>query len=134
MTLEALIVAGSLAAIAAPAVQEGPALEPAAQELAAQEPVPAPVPAPAPGEAQSAIDRGLRAYWQRRFSDAEVEFQRARELDPQNPAAAYYLGYSIYKQVEFRRFDPEKQRAREMFARAFELDPTFRPTFVPSDR
>jgi tetratricopeptide (TPR) repeat protein len=98
-----------------------------------QEEVPAETTAmAAPGDAQSAIDRGLKAYWRLRFSAAEAEFQSAYELDPQSAAAAYYLGYSIYKQFEFRRFHAEKERAKQLFARAFELDPEFRPDFKPS--
>ena len=134
MTLAALIVAGSLAAGASPfAQEEPPVIDPAAPEPAPLE-EPALEPVAAPGGAQAAIDRGLRAYWRLRFSEAEAEFRRARELDPQSAAAAFYLGYSIYKQVELRPFHPEKERAKEMFARAFELDPTFHPSFKPAGR
>jgi tetratricopeptide (TPR) repeat protein len=84
--------------------------------------------------AREAIDRGLRAYWRHNWAGAQAEFQMALDADPQSAAAAFYLGYSIYKQAEFRPFHPDKERAKEMFARAFELDPTFAPTFQLSGR
>jgi tetratricopeptide (TPR) repeat protein len=129
MTLEAWIVA-AVAVAAVP--QEAP--EPvsavgAAEETSAPAPEPAPAVAASPGDARAAINSGLRAYWRLNFAAAEAEFRRAHELDPQSAPAAFYLGYSIYKQYEFRRFHPEKQRAKEMFARAFELDPGFVPDF-----
>lgn len=123
MTLDAWIITAVLLATPqeaepAPAVE---AAEPAAQPEAAS----------SPGEAQAAINSGLRAYWRKNFSAAEAEFRRAHELDPQSAAAAFYLGYSIYKQFEWRPFHPDKQRAKEMFGRAFELDPAFTPDFRP---
>jgi Tfp pilus assembly protein PilF len=82
--------------------------------------------------AREAIDRGLRAYWRHNWAGAQAEFQMALEADPQSAAAAFYLGYSIYKQAELRPFHPDKERAKQMFARAFELDPSFSPTFQRS--
>jgi TolA-binding protein len=99
-----------------------------AQEEAAQEPVPM----GAPGTATEAIDRGLQAYWRRDWAGAQAEFQSALDADPTSAAAAFYLGYSIYKQAELRPFHPDKERAKQMFARAFELDPSFSPTFQRS--
>jgi len=127
MTLEAWIIA-AVAVAAGP--QQPPEPVPAVGEAEeAPAPEPPPVVAAAPGEPQAAINSGLRAYWRRNFSAAETEFQRAHDLDPESAAAAYYLGYSIYKRFEFRPFHQEKQRAKEMFARAFELDPAFTPDF-----
>jgi tetratricopeptide (TPR) repeat protein len=108
--------------------------------LLAQEPPPAAPPAPTaaatPGlsragdasAANAAIEAGLAAFKRRRFRQAEDAFQRALDADPQSAAAAYYLGYALYKRAEpTRRLTPEKRRAAEMFARAFELDPVFKP-------
>jgi len=105
---------------------------PAPEDVAATEP--APTPAGGTEAAVEAIDRGLSAYWRHNWTAAQAEFQAALDADPQSAAAAFYLGYSIYKQYELRPFSPEKERAREMFARAFELDPTFSPTFKRSGR
>ena len=71
---------------------------------------------------------GLAAYWRLDFQAAKGQFQAAVDADPQNAAALYYLGYTVYKIAEPKRpNDPGKQRAAELFARAYEIDPGFRP-------
>jgi tetratricopeptide (TPR) repeat protein len=85
-------------------------------------------PAPAdPASAGAAIQAGLTAFRKRQWGRAEESFQRALSSDPQSAAAAYYLGYSIYKSVERRPRHADKQRALEYFHKAFTLDPAFRP-------
>jgi Tfp pilus assembly protein PilF len=85
----------------------------------------------APGVAQSAIEAGLAAFKRRRFSQAEAEFSRAVAADPGSAAAHFYLGYTHYKMGEPpRRMNAHKETARQEFARAFELDPAFRPVWV----
>jgi len=80
--------------------------------------------------AEAAIDAGLKAFKRRRFSQAETEFSRAVEADPRSAAAHFYLGYTYYKVVEPKRpFHPDKQKAAALFAKAFELDPGFRPVW-----
>jgi tetratricopeptide (TPR) repeat protein len=81
------------------------------------------------GSAQEHIDAGLKAYRRRRFADAEGHFRKAVEADPGSAAAHFYLGYAIYKRVELRPFHPDKAQALEMFAKAFSIDPTFKPTW-----
>jgi tetratricopeptide (TPR) repeat protein len=87
--------------------------------------------APAPsGSASEEIQAGLAAFNKRRFTQARAAFQRAVEADPQSAAAHFYLGYTIYKIAEpRRRNDPGKQEAAEHFAKAFELDPNFKPAW-----
>ncbi len=124
MTFSALTLLASLAMLqdAAPAV-------PAATEDGA--PV-ASAAAASPSSASAAdpIQAGLTAYRKRRFKQAETEFRRAVEADPQSAAAHFYLGYSIYKQAEPRRPNhPGKQQAAEHFAKAYELDPAFKPAW-----
>jgi Flp pilus assembly protein TadD len=100
---------------------------------APEEPAEAPAEAPAasPAAAQVDIDAGLAFFRKRRFKQAEAEFQKAVEVDPDNAAANFYLGYTVYKIAEPRRpFDPGKRRAAELFAKAYELDPTFRPVWA----
>jgi tetratricopeptide (TPR) repeat protein len=80
-----------------------------------------------PAGATTAIQAGLTAFRKRQWGRAEESFQRALSADPQSAAAAYYLGYSIYKSVERRRGHADKQRALEYFHKAFTLDPAFRP-------
>jgi Tfp pilus assembly protein PilF len=96
--------------------------------LAPQAPPPAaPVAAPA---AAPHVDAGIAAFKKRRFSAARAEFEKAVAADPQSAAAAYYLGYTYYKLGEpSRRMNADKEKARELFAKAFSLDPTFRPTW-----
>jgi tetratricopeptide (TPR) repeat protein len=99
----------------------------------------APGPAGGSEQAIAAIDRGLSAYWRRDWDGAQAQFQSALDADPQSAAATFYLGYAIYKQAEQRPFHPDKfhpgkERSKQMFARAFELDPAFTPTFQRSGR
>jgi tetratricopeptide (TPR) repeat protein len=112
--------------------------------LAPQAPPPAPKPAAAP-PAVSAVDQpaappraaadphlgaGIAAFKKRRFAAARAEFEKAEAADPQSAAAAYYLGYTFYKIGEpSKRMNANKEKARDLFAKAFSLDPTFRPTW-----
>lgn len=71
---------------------------------------------------------GLKAYWQLHFAEAEGHFRAAVDADPGSAAALYYLGYTVYKIAEPKRpNEPGKQRAAELFARAYEIDPGFTP-------
>ena len=79
---------------------------------------------------QEHIDAGLKAFIRGRFSQAQGEFEKAYDADPQSAAAAFYLGYACYKLGEpSRRMDPDKQRAKELFAKAYSLDPAFMPVW-----
>ena len=97
-----------------------------------QEPAPAVKAAdlPSPGPANANIQSGIAAFKKRRFAAARTEFEKAWAADPQSAAAAYYLGYTYYKLGEpSRRMNENKEKARELFAKAFSLDPAFRPTW-----
>jgi Tfp pilus assembly protein PilF len=88
------------------------------------------LPAGDPAAAQAAIDAGLAAFKKRRFARAEIEFRKALEAAPGSAAPHFYLGYTYYKMGEpRRRLTPEKEKAKELFAKAFELDPAFRPVW-----
>ncbi len=115
MSLLAFLLAATMAPVQAP--QEPPAA--------------APAPAPAAADnAGAAIDSGLKAFRQHRLREAEIAFRRAVEAEPSNPAAHFYLGYTYYKMGEpTRRLTPDKQKAAQEFARAFELDPQFKPVW-----
>jgi tetratricopeptide (TPR) repeat protein len=83
-----------------------------------------------PAAATSFIAEGLRLYRHRRFRDAQRAFEQAVAADPSDAASHFYLGYTLYKIGEpTRRLTPEKMRAKEEFARCFELDQAFRPTW-----
>jgi tetratricopeptide (TPR) repeat protein len=91
------------------------------------------LPAGSSGIYQSALEAGLAAFKRRRFTEAEGDFRRAMEADPKSAGAAFYLGYTYYKLAEHKRpFHPDKQKAKDLFARAFELDPAFRPVWGSS--
>jgi tetratricopeptide (TPR) repeat protein len=78
--------------------------------------------------AGDAIAAGQAAFKKRRFRAAQAEFEKAMAADPQSAAAAFYLGYTHYKLGEpSRRVNEHKEKARELFAKAFSLDPTFTP-------
>lgn len=80
--------------------------------------------------ADDAISAGIAAFKKRRFAQAEEQFAKAVEAEPSSAAAHFYLAYTIYKRVEPKRpFHPDKQRAADGFAKAFELDPNFTPAW-----
>jgi TolA-binding protein len=92
---------------------------------------PAPAPAASAGAVQMDIDAGLALFRKRHFTAAEAEFQKAVDADPSSAAANFYLGYTVYKIAEPKRpFDPGKRRAAELFAKAYQLDPHFRPVWA----
>ena len=99
----------------------------------AVEPAPAMGAEPAPASSSSVqehIDAGLKAFIRGRFSRAQGEFEKAYDADPQSAAAAFYLGYACYKLGEpSRRMDPDKERSKELFAKAYSLDPAFVPVW-----
>jgi len=133
-----MITAMLLMAILAPAPQDAApapkrprkaakATKPAA---AATEAESAPTAAPSGGSASDEIQAGLTAFRKRRFAQAREAFERAVATDPQSAAAHYYLGYTIYKIAEPKRHDsPGKKEAAAEFAKAFELDPNFKPVW-----
>ena len=81
-----------------------------------------------PAATAADLDAGIAAFKKRRFAAARAEFEKAEAADPQSAAAAYYLGYTYYKMGEpSRRMNANKEKAKELFAKAFSLDPTFTP-------
>ena len=106
--------------------RRAPAAAPAAEGSPSAEAAPS---APA-GSADDAIRAGLAAFGKRRFTQARAEFERAVQADPQSASAHFYLGYTIYKIAEPQRHDsPGKHEAAEHFAKAYELDPSFKPVW-----
>ena len=92
---------------------------------------PAATPAASHGSVQVDIDAGLALFKKRHFTAAESEFQKAVDADPGSAAANFYLGYTVYKIAEPKRpFHPDKRRAAELVAKAYELDPHFRPVWA----
>lgn len=129
-----------LVAILGPSPQDPPASAPAAQKstrkkaarpkAAAPSAAPEGAAAPAPGSAADEIQAGLTAFGKRRFAQAREHFEKAVAADPKSAAAEFYLGYTIYKIAEPRKHDsPGKKEAAEHFAKAYELDPNFKPVW-----
>src|SRR4029453_593521 len=84
--------------------------------------------AEATADAPSAIAAGQAAFKKRHFRAAQADFEKALAADPQSAAAAFYLGYTHYKIGEpSRRMNEHKEQAKELFAKAFALDPAFTP-------
>jgi tetratricopeptide (TPR) repeat protein len=77
--------------------------------------------------ARVSLTAGIIEYRKRNYAQAEADFERALKADPHSAAAAYYLGYTIYKRVEKKPFHVDKTRAARLFDQAFTEDPTFRP-------
>jgi tetratricopeptide (TPR) repeat protein len=101
---------------------------PPAAAAPAHKPRAAAAAATAPADAPSAIAAGQAAFKKRHFKAAQADFEKALAADPQSAAAAFYLGYTHYKMGEpSRRMNEHKEQAKELFAKAFSLDPTFTP-------
>ena len=112
-----------LAVLLVPAAQE------AAPEAPAQETTAAPDSAASSMSADEHITMGQAAFKRRRFAAASKHFQQAVDASPDSAAAHFYLGYTIYKIAEPKRPNsPGKQEAAQHFAKAYELDPGFKPT------
>lgn len=117
MMLPALLIAAALA----PGTQD-PAAAPPEQPAAAVD----------AGANRSHIDEGLAAFKHKRFAAAKRHFQAAVDADPNDAAATFYLAYTVYKIAEPKRpFHPEKQQAAELFDKAYQLDPNFKPVWFP---
>jgi tetratricopeptide (TPR) repeat protein len=133
-------------ALLAPSPQDAPPKAPAkkstrkaakpAAPAAEAESAPSPAAAPAAGgSAADEIQAGLAAFGKRRFTQARAAFERAVTADPQSAAAHYYLGYTIYKIAEPKKHDsPGKKEAAAEFAKAFEIDPAFKPVWGSGHR
>jgi tetratricopeptide (TPR) repeat protein len=122
MLLATVVLSAALAPQAPP-----PASPPAAAPAASAVDHPA-TPPPAAGVADPHLAAGIAAFKKRRFAAARAEFEKAEAADPQSAAAAYYLGYTFYKIGEpSKRMNANKEKAKELFAKAFSLDPAFRP-------
>ena len=120
------------AALAPQAAQAPPPAATAAEPAATAPAMPAAPPAAAASAAPAAphIDAGIAAFKKRRFAAAKAEFEKAEAADPQSAAAAYYLGYTYYKIGEpSKRMNANKEKAKELFAKAFSLDPAFNPSW-----
>ena len=103
--------------------------------MPAQDPSAAPA-AAAPEASASAmsaddhIQAGLASFKKKRFAAARGHFQQAVDASPDSAAAHFYLGYTIYKIAEPKRANsPGKQEAAGHFAKAYELDPAFKPAW-----
>ena len=121
MLLPAILLAAVAIAPQEPA--EEPAEKPAASEVVKSAPIPS-------ASADAAIAAGLKAFRRRNYRQAEIQFRTAVEADSSSAAANFYLGYTYYKMAEPKRpFHPDKQKAAALFAKAFELDPKFKPVW-----
>jgi tetratricopeptide (TPR) repeat protein len=126
MLLATVLLSAALAPQAPPPAATAPETPPAAAPAA---PVAPPATASG-GPAAPYLDTGIAAFKKRRFAAARAEFEKAEAADPQSAAAAYYLGYTFYKIGEpSRRMNANKEKAKELFAKAFSLDPAFNPTW-----
>ncbi len=88
-------------------------------------------PAAPAADAEALIETGLKAFARARYASAAKSFEAALAAAPESAAANYYLGYCVYKLAEGkRRNHPDKARAAELFAKALQLDPRFRPVWA----
>jgi tetratricopeptide (TPR) repeat protein len=129
--MEAVMLLLTVLLSAALAPQAPPPSAPAPEPPAVTAPEQAAPAATTPtGAADPYLAAGIAAFKKRRFAAARVEFEKAEAADPHSAAAAYYLGYTFYKLGEpSRRMNANKEKAKELFAKAFSLDPTFKPAW-----
>ena len=129
MLLATVLLSAALAPQAAPPPPAATTPAPPA-EAPVKAATPPPPTASATGPAAGYIDAGIAAFKKRRFAAARSDFEKAEAADPQSAAAAFYLGYTYYKIGEpAKRMNTSKEKAKELFARAFALDPGFNPTW-----
>jgi len=138
MLLTALLLTAALAPQEAQAPAR-PQAAPAQAPALAVKPTAAPAESKAVGDAAGAkaapeatgpIAEGLAAFRRHKFAKARAAFEKAVDADPQSAAAAFYLGYTYYKLGEpSHRLNANKEKAKELFAKAFSLDPAFKPAW-----
>jgi len=118
MLLATVFLSVALAPQAAPPAAPAPAATPAVKATDL----------PAPGPAAGLVEAGTAALKKHRLAAARAELEKAVAADPQSAAAAFWLGYTYYKLGEpSKRMNANKEKARDLFAKAFQLDPTFTP-------
>ena len=71
-------------------------------------------------------------FRRKRFAVAASTSSGGGRRTPTTPPATFYLAYTVYKIAEPKRpFHPEKQQAAQLFDKAYELDPNFKPVWAP---
>jgi tetratricopeptide (TPR) repeat protein len=78
------------------------------------------------------LDKGIAFLKAKNIDSAIKEFDAAAEINP-DAEAYYYLGYAYY--LKARTSDGEnRNKSRENFERAYEIDPNFSPSrFKPTE-
>lgn len=72
------------------------------------------------------VGQGISLLHAKKYDAAIKEFEEAASINP-DAEAYYYLGYSYY--LKGRHGDEEsRQKSRENFSKAYEIDPNFSPT------
>lgn len=70
--------------------------------------------------AKQHFNAGLGLYFKLDYKNAIKEFEEATQIDPENANAYYFMGYSYYRLKDM-------QKAREVFAQAYEVDSKYSP-------
>jgi tetratricopeptide (TPR) repeat protein len=78
------------------------------------------------------VKQGISLLHAKKYDAAIKEFEEAASINP-DAEAYYYLGYTFY--LKGRSGDESsREKSRENFAKAYEIDPNFSPTrFKPAE-
>ncbi len=77
------------------------------------------------------IEKGIAQLKAKNYDDAIKEFDESATIAPE-AEAYYYLGYAYYLKGR-NKDDGNRQKSRENFEKAYEIDPNFTPTrYKPS--
>lgn len=70
--------------------------------------------------ARERFNAGLNLYFKKNYEGAIKEFDAATRIDPGNPNAYYFIGYSYYQLKDMKK-------AAELFRQAYEVDAEYSP-------
>ena len=85
---------------------------------------------PPPRVRRGHIDAGLKAFKRHRYSQAEIDFRKAMDAGPVQRGGRLLPRLHVLQDGRAEAPVPSRQaKSAQLFARAFELDPKFKPVW-----